>query len=212
MSEVKLIPKNFDQKFLKLIEPLAQFLIGNQVHPHYITAFGFTVSIVAAVLFSEGQFLLAGIMIILAGISDILDGRLARETGRISKYGALMDSTIDRYSEVVIFLGIASYFKTVGSFTLIILAITGSFMVSYTRARAEGLGMECKIGIMQRPERMTFLALGAILGAIPFTDHFLMILALWLIAILGNFTVIQRIVYIRNQLKSLNPEKNLTSD
>ena len=204
MSEVKLIPKNLDKTFLNLIEPLAQFLISNKVHPHFITALGFTVSIVAAVLLSEGQFLLGGIMIILAGVSDILDGRLARETGRISKYGALIDSTIDRYSEVVIFLGIASFFKSVGAFTLIIFAITGSFMVSYTRARAEGLGIECKIGIMQRPERMTYLALGAILGAVPHTDHFLMILALWLIAILGNYTVIQRIVYIRNQLKTSN--------
>src|SRR4030067_582716 len=138
MAEVKLIPKYFDRKFLSLIEPLAKFLISNKVHPHFITAFGFTISIVAAVLFSEGQFLVAGIMIILAGISDILDGRLARETNRISKYGALMDSTIDRYSEVVIFLGIASFFKNVSTYILIIFAITGSFMVSYTRARAEG--------------------------------------------------------------------------
>ena len=205
MSEVKLIPKSFDRKFLSLIEPLAQVLISSKVHPHILTAMGFLISLLAAYLFHYGQFLGAGIMIILAGVSDILDGRLARETNKISKYGALIDSTIDRYSEVVIFLGIASFFRNVSTYILIILAITGSFMVSYTRARAEGLGIECKIGIMQRPERMTFLALGAILGAIPHTDHFMMILALWLIAILANVTVIQRIAYIRNQVKNSNP-------
>lgn len=84
---------------------------------------------------------------------------------------------------------------------ILILAIAGSFLVSYTRARAEGLGFECKIGLMQRQERMTFLVAGAILGSIPYTKHFFMTLAICLIAILSNFTVIQRIWYIRNKMK-----------
>jgi CDP-diacylglycerol--glycerol-3-phosphate 3-phosphatidyltransferase len=142
-------------------------------------------------------------MIILAGICDVLDGRLARETNKISKFGALFDSTIDRYSEVLIFLGLVTYFLHHHSYMvlLIILAIAGSFMVSYTRARAEGLGIECKIGIMQRPERLTFLAAGAILGSIPGTRNFFLVLSLWLIAIFANITVVQRIIYIKKRLE-----------
>lgn len=160
-------------------------------------------SILAAYLFIQGEFLLGGIMVIFTGVCDILDGQLARATGRVSKYGALIDSTIDRYSEVIIFLGIATYFRAENSYVhaLIILAIAGSFLVSYTRARAEGLGIDCKVGIMQRPERMTMLAAGGVLGAIPYTSHFMMIFFLWVIAILANVTVIQRIVYIKNQLR-----------
>src|SRR3990170_7313647 len=204
MMEIKLLNKHLINGFLTVIEPLARLLVGLDVHPHMVTFAGLLFSLLAALYFIQGAFLYAGIMIILAGICDVLDGRLARETNKISKFGALFDSTIDRYSEVLIFLGLVTYFLHQHSYMvlLIILAITGSFMVSYTRARAEGLGIECKVGIMQRPERMTFLVLGAILGAVPHTDHFLMILALWFIAVLGNYTVIQRIVYIRNQLKT----------
>ncbi|OGC77149.1 MAG: hypothetical protein A2Z27_00460 [candidate division Zixibacteria bacterium RBG_16_50_21] len=204
MGEFKLLNQKIVNGFLGLIEPVEKFLVAQKVHPHLITAAGLIFSIVAAYLFTEGSFLLGGIFVILTGVCDILDGRLARATNKTSKYGALIDSTIDRYSEVIIFLGIATYFRSENSYVhaLIILAIAGSFLVSYTRARAEGLGIDCKIGILQRPERMTFLAAGGILGEIPYTDHFMMIFFLWVIAILANVTVIQRILYIRNQLRS----------
>lgn len=204
MGEFKLLNQKIVNGFLSLIEPLEKLLVNLKIHPHVITGAGLLISILTAYLFVRGEFLLAGIMVILTGICDVLDGRLARATNRISKYGALIDSTIDRYSEVIIFLGIATYFRSESSYihVLIILAIAGSFLVSYTRARAEGLGIQCKIGIMQRPERMTFLAAGAILGSIPYTSHFMMIFFLWVIAILANVTVVQRIIYIRNQLRS----------
>jgi len=145
-------------------------------------------------------------MIILAGICDVLDGRLARETNRVSKYGALIDSVVDRYSEVFLFLGLLIYFweRSLTLIILLFLAIAGSLLVSYIRARAEGLGIECKVGIMQRQERMSYLAAGAILGSVPFLANFFLILAIWAIAILSNFTVIQRVVYIRNKLKEQN--------
>ena len=205
MGEFKLLNQKLINGFLSLIEPLEKVLVSWKVHPHVITGAGLLISILTAFLFVKGHFLLAGIMVILTGVCDVLDGKLARATNQISKYGALIDSTIDRYSEVIIFLGIATYFRSESSYihALIILAIAGSFLVSYTRARAEGLGIECKIGIMQRPERMTFLAAGGILGSIPYTRHFMMIFFLWIIAILANVTVVQRIVYIRNHLRGL---------
>jgi len=191
MGEFKLLNQKLINGFLSLIEPLEKVLVSWKVHPHVITGAGLLISILTAFLFVKGHFLLAGIMVILTGVCDVLDGKLARATNQISKYGALIDSTIDFRSE-------SSYIHA-----LIILAIAGSFLVSYTRARAEGLGIECKIGIMQRPERMTFLAAGGILGSIPYTRHFMMIFFLWVIAILANVTVVQRIVYIRNHLRGL---------
>jgi CDP-diacylglycerol--glycerol-3-phosphate 3-phosphatidyltransferase len=203
MTEIKLLNKHLVNGFLTVTEPLARLLVSLDVHPHVVTFAGLVFSLLAALYFIQGAFLYAGIMIILAGICDVLDGRLARETNKISKFGALFDSTIDRYSEVLIFLGLATYFLRLGSYLvlLIILAIAGSFMVSYTRARAEGLGIECKIGIMQRPERMTFLAAGAILSSIPGTRNFFLVLSLWLIAIFANITVVQRIIYIKKRLE-----------
>lgn len=206
MTEFKLLHGKLIDGFLLVIEPIAKLLVSLRIHPHALTGSGFVFSLIAANFFRLGQFLYGGILVILAGICDVLDGRLARETQKISRFGALMDSTLDRYSEVVIYMGLAFYFAPLRPYIvlLIILAITGSFMVSYTRARAEGLGIECKIGMMQRPERITFLAAGAILGSLPYTHNFFMIFSLWMIAIFANITVVQRIVYIRQRLKSLD--------
>jgi CDP-diacylglycerol--glycerol-3-phosphate 3-phosphatidyltransferase len=205
MTEIKLLNKYLVNGFLTVIEPLSKLLVSLDVHPHVVTFAGLLFGILSGLYFIQGAFLYAGIMIILAGICDVLDGRLARETNKISKFGALFDSTIDRYSEVFIFLGLATYFLHQSSYLvlLIILAIAGSFMVSYTRARAEGLGIECKIGLMQRPERMTFLATGAILGSIPGTQRFFLVLSLWLIAIFANITVVQRIIYIKKKMEEI---------
>jgi CDP-diacylglycerol--glycerol-3-phosphate 3-phosphatidyltransferase len=205
MTEIKLLNKHLVNGFLTVIEPLSKLLVSLEVHPHIVTFAGLLFGLLSGLYFIQGAFLYAGIMIILAGICDVLDGRLARETKKISKFGALFDSTIDRYSEVFIFLGLATYFLRQDSYLvlLIILAIAGSFMVSYTRARAEGLGIECKIGLMQRPERMTFLAAGAILGSIPGTRNFFLVLFLWLIAIFANITVVQRIVYIKKKMEDI---------
>jgi len=202
MAEIKLLNKYLVNGFLTVIEPLAKLLINLKIHPHGVTYAGLGFSILSAFFFMQGRFFYAGIMVILAGICDVLDGRLARETKKVSKFGALFDSSIDRYSEVLIFLGLSTYFLMRGSYMVlvIILAIAGSFMVSYTRARAEGLGIECKVGIMQRQERITYLAAGAILGSIPGTNNFFLVLSLWIIAIFANITVIQRIIYIKKRL------------
>jgi CDP-diacylglycerol--glycerol-3-phosphate 3-phosphatidyltransferase len=189
--------------FLAVIEPLAKILIDLRIHPHVLTFSGLVFSLLALNFFRNGSLFFGGVMVILAGICDVLDGRLARETQKMSKYGALIDSTVDRYSEVFMYLGLTLFFwnRSAVMIVLLILTIAGSFLVSYTRARAEALGFECKIGLMQRQERMTFLAGGAILGSIPYTKHFFLILAIWIIAILSNVTVIQRIWYVRNKMR-----------
>jgi CDP-diacylglycerol--glycerol-3-phosphate 3-phosphatidyltransferase len=160
-------------------------------------------------------------VVVLAGTCDVLDGQLGRQTGKDSPFGAFLDSTLDRFGEVFIFLGLAWYFSCGSAFLaeegvtptdfrsplaliFIILAMAGSFMVSYTRARAEGLGVECKGGWMQRPERITLLILGSLLGAIPMIGQFIMELTLLLLAILSNVTALQRLIYVRNQLLKEN--------
>ncbi len=205
MAELKLLNKHWVNGFETVIEPIARLLINLRVHPHVITFSGLALSILAFNFFRQGYFFSAGVMVVLAGMCDVLDGRLARETNRMSKFGALMDSTIDRYSEVLLFLGLVIFFHDKYSHIvyLIILAIAGSFMVSYTRARAEGLGIECKVGFMQRQERVTYLAIGSLLGAIPGIGIYIVIATIWFIAIFANITVIQRVVFIRNELKKL---------
>ena len=185
---------------------MAKVLIKLKIHPHAITLAGFLVSLLAANFYRGGSFIYAGFMVILAGICDVLDGHLARETNKMSKYGALIDSTIDRYSEMLMFLGLAMYYHKSGSYLplVIILAITGSILVSYTRARAEGLDIQCKVGMMQRQQRIMTLIAGTFLAAIPHIGDLIMTVTIWFIAVTTNLTVVQRIVHIRKELKNLN--------
>jgi CDP-diacylglycerol--glycerol-3-phosphate 3-phosphatidyltransferase len=125
---------------------------------------------------------------------------LARTTGKASRFGALLDSTVDRYAELIMFFGIAGYFFYIDDFTTAagtFLALSGSFMVSYSRARAESLGYDAKIGLMQRPERIVLIGLGAVVHINAFK------LAIWLVAFLANFTALQRIrcAYKQNSTK-----------
>jgi CDP-diacylglycerol--glycerol-3-phosphate 3-phosphatidyltransferase len=205
MAELKLLNKHWVAGFETVIEPVARLLVNLRIHPHILTFSGLAISILAFNFYRQGYFFSAGVMVVLAGVCDVLDGRLARETNRMSKFGALMDSTIDRYSEVLLFLGLAIFFHDKHSYIvyLIIFAIAGSFMVSYTRARAEGLGIECRVGLMQRPERITWLAVGSLLGAIPKYGIYLVLATIWFIAIFANITVIQRVIFIRKELKGL---------
>ena len=218
---MRLLNKQFVEGFNTLVTPIGNILEASRVHPHAVTITGFLFSIASGVLFWLGHFVWAGVMIILSGVCDVLDGRLARKTARITPFGALLDSTIDRYSEIAIFMGLAAYFNSKYVTALIILVIAGSLLTSYTRARAEGLGIDCKVGLMQRPERLTFLATAAILGSLldralgardiitryEIVNHFfasgqiLIKIALLAIAVLANVTVIQRMIHVSRKLK-----------
>ena len=154
-----------------------------------ITSFG-------AAAFLTGFIRLGGILILLGGLCDTIDGQLARSTGKATRFGALLDSTVDRYSEFIMFFGIAAHFvfiKDYGTSTATFLALCGSFMVSYARARAEGLGLDAKVGVMQRPERIVLIGLGALIHIVAFQ------FAIWLVALFANFTALQRIRFAYKQ-------------
>ncbi len=202
---MKLIGERIVNGYLKLLTPVASILIYSRISPNLITLSGLILTFVAAYYFRRGSFLAGGLLLALAGTFDTLDGRVARETGRISKFGAFFDSTIDRYSDVLVFLGLLLFFNRPYIDILIIMAITGSLMTSYTRARAEGLGYSCKVGVMQRPERVTYIAaasvfdgiFGGALSKAVNIEHALVVAAILFVAIMSNITVLQRIMHVR---------------
>jgi CDP-diacylglycerol--glycerol-3-phosphate 3-phosphatidyltransferase len=160
---------------------------------------GLVMNLVATALFAKAQLRWGAVVMLVAGLCDILDGQVAREGRKETKFGALLDSTTDRYSEIFLYFGIGAYLigrdEWVAS-GILFFAITGSLMVSYVRARAEGLGEDCKVGFMQRPERLVALAVGSLMG------HQGLVFVLALLAVTTNFTVVERLAYIRNKLKS----------
>ena len=206
MGEMRILSKHLINGFYAVVNPVGDFLESANIHPHVVTASGFVLTVIAAGLFWKGHMFWGGITLILAGACDALDGRLARNTNRTSRFGAILDSTVDRYSEIMVFMGLAAFFHSAGMSAIIILAMAGSLLTAYIRARAESLGLECKIGLMQRPERVTFISASAVIGAlIDFifgTHQTLLKLAIVGIAVLGNITVIQRVLHVRGQLKN----------
>ena len=203
MSEYILLTNRIKEGFRRLVAPIGNFLVRLGIHPNILSFAGLLFSLIAGLIYSAGYFIWGACVVILAGICDILDGQIARQTGKDSLYGAYIDSCLDRFGELFIFLGLAWYFSALHPSPLtilfIIMAIAGSFMVSYTRARAEGLGVDCKLGWMQRPERIVFLIIGSLLACLPVIGIILMKATLLLLAILSNLTAIQRIIYVRNQ-------------
>ena len=197
--------------WISVISPLEDYIIRRELNPNFITSLSFGFSLIGCAFFYVGWLFLAGWVILFSGTLDILDGRIARKTGRVSRQGAFFDSVLDRYGEILIFLGLAAHFRDSKLFSVILLALAGSLMVSYTRARAEGLGIACKdVGIMQRPERIVLLGFGAIFSSILFRlrnilgadfGPYLMGLVLLLIAVLANWTAVSRIVHVMRELR-----------
>ncbi|MEE8200407.1 MAG: CDP-alcohol phosphatidyltransferase family protein [Candidatus Acidoferrales bacterium] len=170
----------------KIVDGLA----ATGVQPNVLTFTGLLVNCLAAVLFAQGRFGWAAVVIVLAGVFDLTDGPVARKQGRVSAFGAFFDSMIDRYSDMVLYVGLMVYYATIGRFFYVVLAavaMASSFMVSYSRARAESLIPSCKVGFMERPERVVLLIIGGTFNR--------MAAALWAIAVFATFTVIHRIVY-----------------
>ena len=157
---------------------------------------GFVFTLAAAAALYKQHLRIGGLLILTGGLCHCIDGNLARAAGKASRFGALFDSAVDRYSEFVMFLGILAYciVRNDGlTAVLAFLALCGSIMVSYTRARAESLGFEAQAGLMQRPERIVFLGLGALIHPAVFK------LAIWMVAILANLTALQRLRHAYQQ-------------
>ena len=217
MAPFELISQRNRERYFKIVGPVADLFARAGIHPNILSIAGLLLSIAAGLIYCHGNFFWAAWVVVLAGICDTLDGRIARQTNKKSDFGAFFDSTLDRYSDMFLFIGLAYYFaggrpflmplQTGGSpevspWTVMatIFAFAGSFMVSYTRARAEGLGMECKSGMMQRPERITLLVLGSLLGSIPVVGILLLKLVLLALAVSTNLTAGYRILFIKNHL------------
>ena len=209
MHKTLLIGEKGRAAFQDIIRPVGTFFSRLGLHPNVVSITGLVLSIVAGIIYSRGHFFWAAWVVVLSGFCDALDGRLARETGKSSLFGAFLDSTLDRYGEMCILIGIAWYFA-VGpghspwSLLFIITAMTGSFMVSYTRARAEGLGIECKVGLMQRPERMILLIIGSLIGSIPLIGIFIIKFILLVLAVFSNITAIHRLIHVRKEISKEN--------
>ena len=179
------------------------------VTPNQITVVGTALTFVAAVLAASGQLRWAGVVLAFAGTFDILDGALARSTGRSYPYGAFLDSTLDRYSEGAMYIGLIAYFVSAGGplQRWLILAtgaaLAGSFLVSYVRARAQSLGFTCETGLFARPERVVVTVVGLIFGGVVLTG------VVCLLAILTNLTALQRIreVWLQGRAQRLARER-----
>jgi CDP-diacylglycerol---glycerol-3-phosphate 3-phosphatidyltransferase len=185
----------------KIIDSIVGLLSALRVHPNILTLIGLMINIVAAVLFAKGIFFWAGWVVIFAGIFDIVDGEVARRTKRVTKFGAFFDSVIDRYSDVVLLLGLVIWYARLNSMFYVALTglvLIGSLMTSYTRARAECLIPQCKVGFLERPERIVLLIIGALSNRLP--------QVLWVMAILSNWTVSQRIWYTWQESTRLERE------
>jgi CDP-diacylglycerol--glycerol-3-phosphate 3-phosphatidyltransferase len=177
--------------------------------PNQITVVGFGLTCIAAGLAALGYLLAAGIVLIFAGTCDILDGAVARSTKASYPYGAFLDSTLDRYSEGVVYLGLAAYFLTVHGplqrwlVLATLAALAGSFLVSYVRARAQSLGFTCETGLFARPERVVVTVVGLILGG------YVLYGVVFLLALITNFTALQRIheVWLQGRAQRLQRER-----
>lgn len=197
-----------------IINPFVEAMIKIGVTPNFITSTGFVLNLAATAMiifagmgsvFPDTSYVgWGGAVILFAGLFDMLDGRLARLGHMETAFGALLDSTLDRYSELFTLFGIFIFFFSCGdiySGTITFLALVGSIMVSYVRARAEGVGIECKVGIMQRPERVVLTALGAIFCGL-LNSFWPLIVPMIIIAILANYTAFIRIRHCHKTLKN----------
>ncbi len=187
------IPENVKKVYFSILNPIVQFFVKMDINPNWITLFGFLLSIVASVYMTLDQIRIAGVFMLLSGIFDNLDGSVARAGNRMTKFGALLDSTLDRYAEVLFFFAIGFHFIREGWYVtsvIIAFALGGSLIVSYVRARAEGLGFECKIGFMQRAARLILLGAGSLIHT------YALVVVVYVIAIFSNMTAIQRILYV----------------
>ncbi len=181
-------------------EPGARLLAGVGLSPNAVTMLGVVGAGGTAYLLSVGYFWAAGLAMLGTGALDLLDGALARATGRVSRFGALLDSVMDRVSEAVVLLGLLVFYindSSTAGVILVYLALVGSIMVSYLRARSEGLGIECRVGIMTRPERVAALAVGFVVGH-WWPPAVLVVLAL--IAALTMLTAAQRLYHAGRSL------------
>ena len=176
----------------RLGDPVARVLLRAHVRPNHLTVVGLGVSIVAACAITQGRLRLAAVLLALAGLCDFYDGALARLANSVSAFGAFLDSVVDRYSDLMVLLGVVLYYEQLADTSgvcVTLVTIVGTIMVSYTKARAQSIGVACEIGLMERPERLIVLIAGTVFNVLT--------PAMIALAVLTNLTALHRILHTR---------------
>jgi len=215
---MKILWEWIQRGYLRIIEPVADFFVRKRVNPNTITTVGTLCSIAGGVIYATGHIMTAGWVIGLTALFDVLDGTVARRTGRSTVFGAFYDSTLDRVADGAVLGGLAIFFARnhihheIPSWAgtpmvgVLLLGIIGTFLTSYTRARAESLGIDAKVGIMQRPERVTLLSAPQAFFGLVFNGWVLMAIVL-LLSVTAWITAVQRIVFVYHATKALPPDQ-----
>jgi CDP-diacylglycerol--glycerol-3-phosphate 3-phosphatidyltransferase len=180
--------------------PVAERLVNGRVTPNMLTVFGLALTLAAAPFIITGHTVVGAVIFLIGSLTDMLDGAVARLGKQVTAFGAFLDSTSDRLAEGVILGSIALLYAKeghIGRVALTFAVMIASFLVSYTRARAEALGLQCKVGLMSRPERVVLLVFGLL-----FASHLVLDVVLGVMAVLTSWTVVTRILYVRKQLES----------
>lgn len=190
-----MISEKIGQGAQVILRGIISALIFLRIRPNHLTFLGFLMSIVVAYVFATGRFRLAGVLLIVAGLFDMVDGMVARQLDEETPFGAFFDSIMDRYSDLIMYLGLIIHYGQADRMNYVVLVgivMMGSVLTSYARARAECIIPKCKVGFLERPERIVLL----IIGSFYYMDP-----VLWVIAVLSNWTVVHRILFTRAVLK-----------
>ncbi len=196
---------------MRIINEMVRWLAFGGISPNILTIVGVTINVGCSVLFGFGEFFWAGIVLIVANLFDMLDGNVARLTGRVTRFGGFLDSSLDRISDMVAFLGIMIFYASntpqhsLLNVTLAGIGMIFSVMVSYTTARSEGFGVKANVGFLQRPERVVLLIIGALSTFLNSTSFFAnrMPQVLWVLAIGSLWTFIHRMFYIWQEIRKI---------
>jgi CDP-diacylglycerol---glycerol-3-phosphate 3-phosphatidyltransferase len=182
----------------KVILLIVRGLALSRIHPNVLTFLGLVINIVAAYMLAVGQFRWGGVVILGASLFDMVDGRVARETNRVTRFGGFFDSVLDRYSDLALLVGMLVWYGSINRPFYVVLtaiAMIGCVMVSYTRARAENSIPTCKVGFMERPERVVLVIIGTLFERVA--------PVLWVIAVMANVTVVHRMIFTWQEAKRL---------
>ena len=184
---------------------IVRLLSGTRIHPNALTSIGLGINAVAAWLLAHGEFFSAGVVVLCGAVFDLIDGPVARQSNRVTRFGGFLDSVLDRYSDLILLMGLLVYYASINRFFYIILtavAMTGSVMISYTRACSENVIQSCKVGFLERPERIVLIIIGALSNR--------MAPVLWVLAVLSNITVIHRIIHTWRETRELDVAERQT--
>lgn len=208
---MKATPSDFREQGTRLLTPLLDVFVRSGASPNAITTLGFVVTMSAGVAFFYGELQIGGLLVLLGGFFDVVDGYVARQTERVTPFGSFYDSTLDRISEVMVFMGVFSLYNgtepNVGEpwmVYVVALALAGSLLVSYTRARAEGMGIQCRVGLMQRAERVLLLGIATLFFG-SWREGLVLTLVMFAMAVLTNLTLLYRIYWVYRQTRAPAP-------